>query len=267
MKSLIRYWDEHAELIITAILIITIILVEVLDFFEVIEVIWSNTMMVVLLAGIATLLVTLARRIQKISEDINSVKSVVQPEIAIHRERVYEQSIDLLRKLSADASLIKVRIYVPVGFWKIDSAKRQWFREIVKLTRDGKISLSAVYGTPENKPDFHRMKGFLEEMFVEVEQKWITNQTPKHALFYFFPPSSPKPHLAILLMGEENAEMGFAVSSGYEGLQRSLTISGENTVTELVDWYKDQVERIAIPINQTQSIKDGLEAFYQAHYK
>jgi len=268
MKGLLRRWIERIEIIIITVLAVLTLIVQALDFLQIPQPAWAPGLSTLLVAAVAAFLVTVVGwRVLEISENVIRIRGAIRPDVAVQRERVYEQSLALLHRLSADSRPLPVRAYVPAGVWIVDSAKRQWFEELAKLVKSGRITFTAVYGTPETEPEFKQMNDLIEGAFAEIEQEWISSRVPKGALFYLLPPSRPKPGVAFLLVGQEAADIGFPSTPGYASLQRGLIIHGQDAVAALVNWFEELVQPSAQPINTTQSIADGFNAFAKTHYE
>ncbi len=57
-----------------------------------------------------------------VAHDVQAMRQSVRPEVAVHREAVYDEIIHLLLESSAEELSRPVRIYVPVGLLVPDAA-------------------------------------------------------------------------------------------------------------------------------------------------
>lgn len=257
---------ERLEIVTLIILVLAAPLVEILDALGVFQTSVGATLLVLLVANLAAVLLAVDARLLRIDESVQAVRQTVRQEVAIHREQIFIAIVDRLDALTTEQHHLPVRVYIPPGAWIADPMYRWWYGQLADLVRNQRIVLIAAFGLTENRSEFERMRGVLEEDFGAMDQGWCTEGAEKRALFHLFPPSPPRPAFGIVIAGQQLAILGFPITPGFRGAERGMVISGEDSVGSLTAWFDNEVRPNAQPINLTECLDDGLESFAQRFY-
>ncbi|HLH72276.1 MAG TPA: hypothetical protein VKX96_03255 [Chloroflexota bacterium] len=261
-----RHFLERVELVTLIGLVVAAPLLEILDVLGVFRTSIGPTLLVLLVANLAAVLIALDARIFRIDENVQVIRQTVRQDVAIHREEIYVEIIHQLYALTVDRHHLPVRLYTPAGAWIADATYRWWYGQLADLVRNHRIILIAAYGLTESQSEFERMRKVLEDDFGAMDREWCTEGMEKGALFHLFPPSPPRPGFSILMAGQQVAILGFPITPGFRGAERALIISSEEPVGALLTWFDNEVRPYAQPLNLTECLVDGLRSFAQHYY-
>jgi len=257
---------ERLEVVTLVILVVAAPLVDLLGAFGVFQTSIGATLLVLLVANLAAVLIAMDTRLLRIDENVQVVRQTVRQEVGIHREQIFVAIIDRLYALTVEHPNLPVRVYIPPGAWIADPMYRWWYGQLAELVRDRRIVLIAAFGLTESRTEFERMRQVLEADFGTMDREWCTEVTEKRALFHLFPPSPPRPAFGIVIAGQELAILGFPITPGFRGAERGVVITGDDSVGALVAWFDNEVRPYAQPLNLTDCLADGLTSFAQRFF-
>lgn len=257
---------ERAELVTLVFLVVATPLLEILDVLGVFRTDLGATLLVLLIANIAAVLLTMEARVLTIDENVRIVQQTVRHEVLRHREQMFIEIIDRLIALTVDRRHVPVRLYAPAGAWITDASYRWWYGHLADLVRDDRIVLIAAYGLTTSRSDFDRLRSVIVDGFGALDQRWCVEGTEKGALFHLFPPSPPRPGFGIVLAGQELAILDFPVTPGYRGAERGIVINGEEPIGALITWFDNHVRPHAQPLNVAECLADGFKTFEERYF-
>lgn len=122
MRGGLRKLLERVEVATLIFLVVTAPIVDILENLGVFRTSLGETLLTLLIANVAALVITVDTRVFEVAQEIHLVRQTVRQEVAVRREQVYEEVIHVLSDLTVENANLPVRIYVPQGVLVTDEA-------------------------------------------------------------------------------------------------------------------------------------------------
>lgn len=184
--------------------------------------------------------------------------------IAKGEDAVFGSAIEKVRTGKFDV----VRIYAPVGLWRVSEAKKKWFAALCEsLNHEAQTvnELRAVFGLPPSKDAFKNVVRVELAPFREKDGARLRYLPPASQVF------KDLPGIGMVILGDQSVGIGFAVHGHHTVVDSTIFIQNREIVEEAILWFDEvwetakdfQLREARREISLDQGLQNA-EAVYEA---
>lgn len=134
-----------------------------------------------------------------------------------------------------------VRIYAPVGVWRVSEQKKQWFKTLSEALDQGTQTVTeirAVFGLPPTKDAFESVTIPELTLFKGKDAARLRFLLPLSDVF------KDLPGTGLVILGDDAVRLGFAVHGHHAVVDSTIFIQNKDIVDEVSLWFDEVWETV-----------------------